>query len=155
MARRTYRYFDGEPLYPFGHGLSYTRFRYANARVSSPNVRAGGNVTLSADVTNTGARDGDEVVQLYLSEPGVAGAPIRALKGFERIALKRGETRTISFTLDPRALSIVDPLGVRKVAPGQVQVWIGGGQPVSRPGLAKPAGVAASFAISGTAKLPS
>jgi beta-glucosidase len=155
MAKRTYRYFDGEPLYPFGHGLSYTRFRYGNAMVSSATVQVGGTVTVSVDVTNSGGRDGDEVDQLYLSQPGAAGAPIRALKGFERVHLKTGETRRLSFTLDPRALSIVDPQGVRKVVPGQVQVWIGGGQPVARAGLARPAGVAASFSISGEAKIPS
>jgi beta-glucosidase len=155
MARRTYRYFGGEPLYPFGHGLSYTRFGYAHARVSSPKVRAGTNVTVSADVTNEGGRDGDEVVQLYLRHPDVAGAPIRALTGFERVALKRGETRTVSFTLDPRALSVVDAQGVRTVAPGRVELWIGGGQPVSRPGLAPPAGVATAITIEGTARIPS
>ena len=155
MKGRTYRYFTGEPLYPFGHGLSYTRFGYANAKVSSPSIQAGGNVTVSVDVTNSGGRDGDEVVQLYASHPGAAGAPIRALKGFERIHLKQGETKTVSFTLDPRALSIVDPQGVRKVVPGRVEFWIGGGQPVSRTGLAKPAGTATAITVTGEAKLPS
>ncbi len=76
MAGRTYRYFKGETLYPFGHGLSYTTFGYANPRVATK-----GEVTVSVDVTNSGARDGDEVVQLYLSHPGVTGAPVRALEG--------------------------------------------------------------------------
>ncbi|MDB5671839.1 MAG: glucan 1,4-alpha-glucosidase, partial [Alphaproteobacteria bacterium] len=154
MARRTYRYFDGEPLYPFGHGLSYTSFHYSNARTSKAVVDASGDVSVSVDVTNQGAMDGDEVVQLYLRHPGLAGAPIRALEGFERIHLVRGETRTITFQLDPRALSIVDPAGARMVVPGEVEIWVGGGQPVARPGLPRATGAAARFTVRGTSRLP-
>ncbi|WEK02016.1 MAG: glycoside hydrolase family 3 C-terminal domain-containing protein [Candidatus Sphingomonas phytovorans] len=149
MAGRTYRYFKGEALYPFGHGLSYTRFGYAN-----PRVVVKGEVTVSVDVTNSGAKDGDEVVQLYVSHPGVAGAPVRALEGFKRIHLARGEKRTVSFTLNDRALSVVDAKGERKVVPGTVDVWVGGGQPVSRPGMAQVAGVKTSFRVSRAAVLP-
>ena len=154
MARRTYRYFDGEPLYPFGHGLSYTSFRYSNARTSKAVVDASGDVSVSVDVTNQGAMDGDEVVQLYLRHPGLVGVPIRALEGFERIHLVRGETRTITFQLDPRALSIVDPAGARMVVPGEVEIWVGGGQPVARPGLPQAPGAAARFTVRGTSRLP-
>ncbi len=153
MANRTYRYFNGEPLYPFGYGLSYTTFRYANARI----VRAGGGpeqFEVSAEVTNTGARAGDEVVQLYLTHPGVSGAPRRALKGFARVHLLRGETRTVRFTLRGRDLSVVDPSGTRRIIPGRVDVWIGGGQPQSRPGLRRAAGVRARFSITHAAVLP-
>jgi beta-glucosidase len=129
MAHRTYRYFDGAPLYRFGHGLSYTSFRYANPRLSGARVRADGAVTASVDVANVGAMDGDEVVQLYASRPDVAGAPIRALIGFQRIHLARGETQRVRFTLRDRDLSIVDPQGVRRTMPGDVNLWIGGGQP--------------------------
>src|SRR6476659_6433825 len=87
MKGRTYRYFKGEALYPFGYGLSYTRFSYGKAKVSRPKLAAAGSVSVSAEVTNTGAMDGDEVVQLYLSHPGKAGAPVRALQGFQRIHL--------------------------------------------------------------------
>ncbi|WCM29627.1 glycoside hydrolase family 3 C-terminal domain-containing protein [Sphingomonas sp. QA11] len=149
MAGRTYRYFKGEALYPFGHGLSYTRFGYAN-----PRVVAKDEVTVSVDVTNSGAKDGDEVVQLYVSHPGMAGTPVRALEGFKRIHLMRGEKRTVSFTLNDRALSVVDAKGERKVVPGTVDVWVGGGQPVSRPGMAQAAGVKASFKLSRAAVLP-
>jgi beta-glucosidase len=149
MAGRTYRYFKGEVLYPFGHGLSYTSFGYAN-----PRVQTKGTVSVSVDVTNSGARDGDEVVQLYLSHPGVAGAPVRALEGFQRIHLAKGEKRSVTFTLDDRALSVVDDKGVRKVVPGTVDVWVGGGQPVSRPGMAQAAGVKTSIKVTKSAVLP-
>lgn len=151
MAGRTYRYFEGEALYPFGHGLSYTTFAYANARVSRPSIRANGEITVSVDVTNAGQMDSDEVVQLYLTHPGVAGAPIRALQGFQRVHLRRGETQTVSFTLKDRALSTVDPEGVRRIRPGEIQVWVGGGQPIARAGLAQAPGAATSFRITGRA----
>jgi len=149
MAGRTYRYFKGEALYPFGHGLSYTSFGYANPRVTTK-----GAVSVSVDVTNNGARDGDEVVQLYVSHPGVAGAPLRALEGFQRIHLAKGEKRSVTFTLDDRALSVVDDKGERKVVPGTVDVWVGGGQPVSRPGMTQAAGVKTSFKVTKSAVLP-
>jgi beta-glucosidase len=153
MARRTYRYFDGVPLYPFGYGLSYTSFDYANVRASAPAISADGAVAVSADVTNTGGREGDEVVQLYLAHPGAAGAPLRALQGFQRIHLKPGETRRVTFTLKDRALSIVDPQGKRRIVPGAVEAWMGGGQPDTRAGLPQPAGGRTSFRITGNATL--
>lgn len=152
MKGRTYRYFQGEALYPFGHGLSYSRFAYGPVKVSAPEVRADGSVTVTTEVRNVGDRDADEVVQLYVTHPG-KGA-IRALKGFQRIHLKRGEARTVSFTLADRALSTVDAKGKRRIEPGVVQVWVGGGQPVSRPGLAQPPGGKAEFRIAGTKALP-
>jgi beta-glucosidase len=154
MAGRTYRYFTGDPLYPFGHGLSYTRFHYSAARLSTPTVKADGTVEISVDVTNQGPRDGDEVVQLYVSHAGVPGAPLRALQRFERVHLKREETRRMAFTLDARALSVVGEDGVRRVSPGGVQLWIGGGQPEGRPGLPAAPGVAAQLEVSGSAVLP-
>jgi beta-glucosidase len=149
MAGRTYRYFQGEALYPFGHGLSYTRFAYGAPVVARASVKAGEVQTVSVDVTNSGARDGDEVVQLYVSRD-VAGAPVRALHGFMRVHLKAGETRRVAFKLDGAALSTVAADGARSIAPGPVKLWIGGGQPVSRPGLVKPAGVEAGFTVEGT-----
>ncbi len=154
MAGRTYRYFTGDPLYPFGHGLSYTRFAYAPARLSTSTVKADGTVEISVDVTNQGPRDGDEVVQLYVSHAGVPGAPLRTLQRFERVHLKRGETRKMAFTLDARALSVVGEDGVRRVSPGRVQLWIGGGQPEGRPGLPAAPGVGAQLEVSGSAVLP-
>jgi beta-glucosidase len=146
MANRTYRYHTGEVLYPFGHGLSYTSFGYSNPTAT---VNAEGSVVVSVDVANTGGMDGDEVVQLYLSRPDLPGQPIRALAAFDRIHLARGETRTVSFTLDDRALSTVDDQGVRAVRPGKLEMWVGGGQPVSRPGLAAAPGASASVTLAG------
>jgi beta-glucosidase len=154
MAKRTYRYFDGEPLYPFGYGLSFTTFTYSNARVDNANVAADGSATVSVDVTNTGSMAGDEVVELYLTHPGVAGAPLRALKGFQRVHLARGQKKTVSFTIRDRDLSIVDESGKRRIVPGKVQVWIGGGQPVARAGLPKTAGAETQFTITSEATLP-
>lgn len=154
MKGRTYRYFTGQPLYPFGYGLSYTTFGYSNGRLSETRVAAGKELTVSVDVTNAGAMAGDEVVQLYLTHPGVPGAPLRALTGFSRVHLAAGEKKTVSFKLHDRELSIVDEAGVRRVVPGDVQVWVGGGQPVSRPSLTAAAGARMSFAITSAATLP-
>ena len=151
-AGRTYRYFGGEALYPFGHGLSYTRFVYGKPVLARASVKAGEAQTVSVDLTNSGARDGDEVVQLYVSRD-VAGAPVRSLWGFQRVRLKAGETRRVEFKLDGGAMSVVAADGSRSIAAGPVKLWIGGGQPVSRTGLAKPAGVEARFAVSGSKKL--
>ena len=102
MAGRTYRYFAGKPLYPFGHGLSYKSFRYANLRVTPA---AGGALIVMVDVTNTGGRDGDEVVQLYATPPAAAHPrEIRALCGFDRVHLAEGETKTVSITVPATAL---------------------------------------------------
>jgi beta-glucosidase len=150
MSKRTYRYFDGEPLYPFGYGLSFTTFEYANTHADKGSGSSG-EVTLSVDVSNTGSKAGDEVVQVYLTHPGVAGAPLRALKGFKRIHLESGQKQTVQFILRDRDLSVVDGSGQRRIVPGNVQVWIGGGQPAGR---AKSAGIAAQFTLDTATTLP-
>lgn len=99
---RTYMYFTGKPLYPFGHGLSYTSFEYRNLRTSSHTLSPGGKITLNVDVVNTGNRDGDEIVQLYIHVNGKSGTvvrPIQQLVNFDRVHLRRGQTRTVSFDL--------------------------------------------------------
>jgi beta-glucosidase len=154
MSKRTYRYFSGEPLYPFGYGLSFTTFGYSNARVSKAHVAANEDATVSVDVTNSGPMDGDEVVQLYLTHSAVAGAAQRALRGFQRIHVARGEKKTVSFTLHSRDLSVVDESGKHRVVPGQVDVWVGGGQPVGRKGLPAAAGMKTQLAITSAATLP-
>jgi beta-glucosidase len=154
MANRTYRYFTGEALYPFGYGLSYTRFDYANARVENASVAADGTATISAEVSNRGPVAGDEVVQLYLTHRGVAGAPLCSLKGFQRVHLERGQKKTVTFRLRDRDLGTVDEEGRHRIVSGPVEVWIGGGPRELRDGLAKSAGVSAQFTIATEATLP-
>jgi len=106
---RTYMYFKGEPLYPFGFGLSYTTFRYSDIKTSSPQVAKDGNVTVSVNVTNTGDRQGDEVVQLYVKHLGSkVERPSRELKGFQRITLKPNETKTVELPLKAADLAYWD-----------------------------------------------
>jgi beta-glucosidase len=129
MAGRTYRYFTGTPLWPFGHGLSYTRFEYAPLVLSRARLPAGEPLTVGVDVRNGGDRAGDEVVQAYLEPPTSALAPKRALVAFRRIHLQAGETRHVEMAVDARALSSVDALGTRSVEPGRYALTVGGGQP--------------------------
>jgi beta-glucosidase len=106
---RTYMYAKEEPLYPFGFGLSYTTFQYAKLRTSSRALKAGGEITVSVDVTNTGARDGDEVVEFYVRHLGSkVERPARELKGFGRINIPRGQTRTVSAPLKAESLAYWD-----------------------------------------------
>jgi beta-glucosidase len=154
MKNRTYRYFTGEPLYPFGFGLGYTTFKYEAARVNKPNVAANGEVIVSVDVTNTGAMAGDEVVQLYVSHPGNEHAPLRSLQGFQRVHLGKGEKKTVEFRLRNRALAVVDEAGKFQIAPGNIDVWVGGGQPVVRAGLPATAGARTKFAVTSGTTLP-
>ncbi|PYX80792.1 MAG: glucan 1,4-alpha-glucosidase [Acidobacteria bacterium] len=154
MAKRTYRYFAGEALYPFGYGLTYTSFTYMNAKVNQPSVPADGSVSVTVDVSNSGRLAGDEVVQLYLAHPGVPGAPLRALQGFQRVHLEPGQTKTVTFDLTNRQLGVVDEAGTHRILPGKVQVWIGGGQPVSRAGLGRTGGAETQFTITGESTLP-
>jgi len=129
MKGRTYRYFEGAPLYPFGYGLSYTTFSYSDLALPSSPVAAGQQVTAEATVTNTGSLAGDEVAQFYLSFPNVAGAPIRALRGFQRIHLDPGQSTRLQFHLTPRDISMVTEAGEPIVAEGKYSVSVGGGQP--------------------------
>jgi beta-glucosidase len=128
MAGRTYRYFEGEPLFPFGYGLSYTRFAYDKLEVPK-RVKAGENVTVKVVVTNTGKVAGDEVVQLYVKHVAASvPVPIRSLQGFKRVHLKPDKTETVSFTLTPRQLSLIDNQSRRVVEPGEIEIQTGGGQ---------------------------
>lgn len=129
MQNRTYRYFKGQPLYPFGFGLSYSSFQYRNLKLSSTELHEAEPLGLEVDVSNTSDRDGDEVVQVYLTFPKLSGAPDRALVGFTRVHVLKGETRHVEISLNPRDLSMVNEAGVRLTAPGHYRLSVGGGQP--------------------------
>ncbi|MCL4868468.1 MAG: glycoside hydrolase family 3 C-terminal domain-containing protein [Anaerolineae bacterium] len=126
MANRTYRYFTGKPLYAFGHGLSYTTFTYDNMRLDQKEVAAGGRVQISVDVTNSGRRAGDEVVQLYTRQTAAPPRPLKELKGYKRIWLAPGECKTVTFTLYANQLSVYDEEHLAVLHPDKVEVWVGG-----------------------------
>jgi beta-glucosidase len=129
MEGRTYRYFTGAPLFPFGHGLSYTTFAYGDLTVPAT-VRAGDTVHVSVEVRNTGSREGDDVVQVYLTHlEASAPVPVRTLVGFRRVTLAAGERRTVAFAIAPRHLAVVTGAGERVIEPGRFRISAGGKQP--------------------------
>ncbi|MEJ2083095.1 MAG: glycoside hydrolase family 3 C-terminal domain-containing protein, partial [Acidobacteriota bacterium] len=129
MAGHTYRYFKGQPLYPFGYGLSYTTFQYGNLKLAD-SQNAGDPVKVSVEVKNTGQMAGDEVVQVYVSDLNApVPVPIRSLTGFKRIHLNPGESRTVSFEIAPEGFSIINAQDQREVLPGEFEVSVGGSQP--------------------------
>lgn len=129
MKNRTYRYFTGDPLYRFGYGLSYATFEYSGLKLSNAVLTTGGPLYIDVDVKNTSQRDGDEVVELYLSFPKMAGAPLRALRGFKRVHIKAGERQHVKFKLQARDLSHVNDAGDRLISAGDYMITVGGGQP--------------------------
>jgi len=149
MQNRTYRYFTGVPLYPFGYGLSYSTFAYSDLKLSSERLDAGQPLTVTAAVRNTSEIAGEEVAELYLVTPPSPGAPIRALKAYKRLQVAPGQTKLVTFTLDPRDLSLADEKGERAILPGEYTVFVGGEQP----GGGAP-GVEARFQIAGEEHLP-
>jgi beta-glucosidase len=115
-----------EPLWPFGHGLSYTTFKIADVQVSPAKIGPAGKASVTATVTNRGTRAGDEVVQLYVRDQiSSVTRPVKELRGFQRVSLKPGENKTVTFTLGPEALSLVDASGRRVVEPGLFDVMVG------------------------------
>lgn len=125
-AKRGYLFSAAEPLFPFGYGLSYTKFRYANLRLAPAIIPTSGNTTVSVDVSNTGDRAGDEVVQMYIHhQVSSVTQPVKILKGFERISLKPGETKTVQFNLGTEELRIYDRQMKRVVEPGKIDVMVG------------------------------
>jgi beta-glucosidase len=129
MENRTYRYFKGEPLFGFGYGLSYTSFKYENLKVPTT-YQSGAEAKVSVKVRNTGKLDGEEVVQLYVTNQsqGVKAA-LKALKGFQRITLKAGESKVVEFNLPADTFITVNADGKGTVQPGKFQVSVGGAQP--------------------------
>ncbi len=168
MANRTYRYLTEPPLFPFGFGLSYSTFSYSDPVVAEAHAGAEATknaapdaqqissfagdsaLTVSTHVSNASDVSGDEVVELYISHPGVDGAPLRALAGFQRIHLDARTSQDVTFTLTQRDLSIVDPSGRRVVPAGPVELWIGSGQPIAPPGSPAPNAKSAKLTITTT-----
>ncbi|HVS96800.1 MAG TPA: glycoside hydrolase family 3 C-terminal domain-containing protein [Puia sp.] len=129
MAGRTYRYFKGDVLYPFGYGLSYSTFHYDGLKPQSP-ARSGDSVRIAVDVKNTGALEGDEVAELYVSaKHATVPVPIRSLWGFRRIHLRPGEKRTLRFAISPDAFTVIDDKMRRVHLTGDYEISVGGGQP--------------------------
>ncbi len=149
MTNRTYRYFESKPLYPFGYGLSYTTFKYSDLSVPVQAVAAGQPVGADVTVTNTGKVAGDEVVQVYLKFPAVKGAPLIALRGFQRVHLEPGASQKVHFDLKDRDLGMVTEDGNPMIAQGDYTISIGGGQP----GTAAPVATG-KFRIEGQIALP-
>jgi beta-glucosidase len=149
MQNRTYRYFQGKPLYGFGYGLSYSTFEYSNLKLSPAEIQAGQSLTVQVDVRNTSKIAGDEVAELYLEFPPRTGAPARAVRGFTRVHLQPGETHTVSYTLTPRDLSMVNDRGEHIVETGDYTIFVGGSQPRDATG-----GVSTQLEITGQAELP-
>jgi beta-glucosidase len=155
MKNRTYRYFDGSPLYGFGYGLSYTHFTYSRLKLSTTDLEAGNDLIAEVDLRNDGKHEGDEVAEVYLLPPVTGNdglSPKQQLLGFQRVALKAGESRHLRFTLTPRNLSEVDGKGERSVQAGNYKLAIGGGQPDDA--LAATPAQTLTFTVHGSAQLP-
>src|SRR5271170_7151112 len=144
MKGRTYRYFEGKPLYPFGYGLSYSKFSYSGLKLSATKLNAGQSLDVDVEVKNDSARDGDEVAELYLKFPASPDAPVRALRGLHRVHVAAGQMEHIHFSLDARDLSEVNAQGSRMVGSGEYRVSVGGGQPGTGVSV-----VEAGFSVSG------
>ncbi len=138
MKDRTYRYFTGTPLYPFGYGLSYTGFQYTDGKLASSNIEAGDPLEARVELKNTGSRDGDETVEFYLIPKARKDAPLCWLAGFEKVHVLKGETETVRIAIGSRQLSLVNADGTRSVQPGDYELYVGGGQPSTDAGLFLP-----------------
>ena len=129
MKGKTYRYFEGVPLYEFGYGLSYTTFEYKAENMPDA-IKAGSAAEVSVTVSNTGKYDGDEVVQLYVSLPADKyRVPVRSLQGFKRIRLKAGESQKVSFSLKPEQMQTLDENNKPVIPEGDMLISVGGKQP--------------------------
>lgn len=149
MKNRTYRYFNGTTLWGFGYGLSYSKFKWSDVKLSTEKLTAGEPLTLDAEVENTGAAKGDAVSEIYLKAPASATAPIRSLVGFVRTPLDGHARQHVHVVIDPRNLSTVATDGKRSIEPGEYTVFVGGAQPG-----ADEEGVTKQFTIVGMKELP-
>jgi len=133
MAGRTYRYMTEEPLYPFGFGLSYARFEYGALKLNAERIRQGADLRVTTTIRNAGSCPAEEVVQLYVTDlEASVRVPISALKGFKRIALKPGQSQTVTFTITPEMMSLVNDDGATVLEPGQFRITVGGCSPGPR-----------------------
>jgi beta-glucosidase len=148
MKGRTYRYFAGKPLWGFGYGLSYSKFKYGPVKLSADSVKAGDPLTATVTVTNSSDATGEEVVEAYLKTPQADG-PIQSLVGFQRVNIPKGESKDVTITLDPRSVSSVDEKGNRSILEGKYSLVLGGAQPQETDAKSE-----ASFTVTGTAQLP-
>jgi beta-glucosidase len=130
MTGRTYRFFAGKVLYPFGFGLSYSRFEYAELTCGTPSPTAGQSLTIETKITNTGKIAGDEIAQCYVQRPN---APVRTprfqLVGLKKLSFAARQSQTVQFVIDPADLAITFEDGSRKCIPGTVRIWVGGSSP--------------------------
>ena len=149
MAKRTYRYFTGPPLWEFGYGLSYSKFRWSNVKLSTERLRAGEPLALDVNVENMSTTKGDAVSEVYLQTPPSATAPIRTLVGFARTPLDGHQRRLVHLVIDPRSLGTVSATGARSINAGEYSIFVGGQQPGKAAG-----GVTQRFTIVGTKALP-
>jgi beta-glucosidase len=133
MVGRTYRYMEKEPLFPFGFGLSYSAFQYGELALSNKKVKRGDSLTATVSVTNTGQAAAEEVVQLYLTDVAASTrVPFFALQGIQRVLLRPGESKNVSFKITPAAMYMVDDRGKRVIEKGDFKVTIGGASPMKR-----------------------
>jgi len=129
MKGRTYRYFQGEALFPFGYGLSYTKLTYSHLIVP-PQIQTQDSAGISVEVQNTGSLPGEEVVELYIKNlTSSARVPIHSLQGFKRVHLNAGERRLVSFTISPQQFAVINSGAKREVDPGEFEIGVGGMQP--------------------------
>ncbi len=149
MTGRTYRYATEEPLYPFGFGLSYTRFTYSDLALDKNTIRAGESLSLRCTLTNSGAVEAEEVAQIYLSDLEASTVvPLHSLIGFRRVHLKSGERTVITFTVTPEMMKMVNDAGDRVLEPGEFRVTVGGCSPSERGvRLGAPAPVSMAFTV--------
>jgi len=148
MKGRTYRYFQGKPLWGFGYGLSYSKFKYGPVSLSVDTLKAGDPISATIAVTNSSAIPGDEVVEAYLKTPQENG-PIHSLVGFQRINIPAGAMRDVTISIDPRSLSSVDDKGDRAILPGKYVLTLAGAQPQDTDAKSE-----AAFTVTGTVTLP-
>ncbi len=148
LKGRTYRYFQGKPLWGFGYGLSYSKFTYGPLKLSASTLKAGDPITATVTVTNNGTMSGDEVVEAYLKTPQEDG-PIHSLVGFDRVTIGPGASKEVVLKIDPRSLSSVDDQGNRSILPGKYTITLGGAQPEETNAKSE-----AAFTVTGSAPLP-